>query len=323
MTEVASMGVFCDFCHTISKTKGVGNLPAISEPGIVKRGPFDDFKSPFHKVQFSEVHTSAEFCGLCHNVSHPTSGLPIEQTYTEWLTGPYRDAGTPCQHCHMTPPNPPTAFTKNPGKACVMGPERDHWWTHEFVGGNAVVTELLGSKVHADHARNRLKAAAKLEIIPSDMPQRPGLFEFRVKVSNVGCGHYLPTGLTEMREMWLDVSVVDAEGNVLHHSGALDANGEIDPDAVIYHTVLGDANGNPTWKMWEAARVLNDYRIPPMGYRLERYSAYVSADAKLPLTVRAKLNYRSVAPHLVKMLLGDQAFEVPIIEMTQAELVTE
>ncbi|UCD57074.1 MAG: cytochrome c family protein [Candidatus Hydrogenedentota bacterium] len=323
LSEVASMGVFCDFCHTVSKTKGVGNVPAISEPGTVKRGPFEDSKSPFHRAEFSKLHTSPEFCGLCHNVSHPLSGLPIEQTYSEWLMGPYRSAGVPCQHCHMTPPDPPTAFTKNPGKACILGPEREHWWTHQFVGGNAFITDLLGSKAHSNHARNRLKSAAAVQIAPPPNVVMPGLLEFKVKVSNIGCGHYLPTGLTETREMWLDVSVTDADGKEVYRSGALDEHGEIDPDAVIYHTVVGDEDGRPTWKVWEAARVLYDYRIPPMGYRLEHYAAYVPADVKLPLTIHAILNYRSAPPHLVRILMGEEAVDVPIVEMTRAMALVE
>lgn len=325
LSEVAAEGVFCDFCHTVSESKGIGNLPAVSEPGDVKRGPFKDSESPFHEVEYSELHTSAEFCGLCHNVSHPLSGLPIERTYSEWLEGPYRAAGTICQDCHMTPPEPPTEFTKNPGKACIMGPEREHWWTHQFVGGNAVVTELFGSKMHADYARNRLKAAAKVEIIPPGSVTQPGLFEFQVKVNNVGCGHYLPTGLTEVREMWLDVSVVDkdGEGRELFRSGALDGDGEIDSDAVIYHTIIGDDSGKPTWKVWEATRVLNDYRIPPKGYRIERYAAYIPPEVELPLKIRATLNYRSASPHLVKLLLGDEAIEIPVIEMTSAEVAVK
>jgi hypothetical protein len=220
----------------------------------------------------------------------------------------------------MTPPDPPTAFTQNPGEACVLGPERDHWWTHQFVGGNAVVTELLGSKKHADYARKRLKAAAKVEIIaPEESALRPGLLQFKVKVSNVGCGHYLPTGLTEVREMWLDVSVTDASGKELYRSGALDEEGEIDADAVIYNTVLGDELGRPTWKVWAATQILSDHRIPPKGYRIERYAAYIPPDVEPPLKIRAALNYRSASPHLVKILLGDEAFEIPVIEMTTAE----
>ncbi len=325
LSEVAKRGVFCDFCHTVSGTKGIGNLPAISDPGDVKRGPFKDSESPFHETEFSDLHTTPEFCGLCHNVSHPVSGLPIERTYSEWLEGPYRAAGTTCQDCHMTPPDPPTAFTQNPGKPCIMGPKRDHWWTHQFAGGNAVVTEALGSKKHADYARNRLQAAAEVEIMLPGSITKPGLFEFQVMVSNVGCGHYLPTGLTEVREMWLDVSVVDksGEGREMFRSGALDEEGEISPGAVIYHTVIGEDSGKPTWKVWEATRILSDYRIPPKGFRVENYAAYIPPDAELPLMVRAKLNYRSASPHLVKLLLGDAAIDVPVIEMTSAEATAQ
>ncbi len=320
LSDIAAMGVFCDFCHTVTRSKGIGNLPAVSDPGSVKRGPFKDSESPFHDVEFSELHTSPEFCGMCHNVSHPISGLPIERTYSEWLYGPYFSEGVTCQDCHMTPPDPPTAFTPNPGEFCVLGPKRDHWWTHQFVGGNAVVTELLGSKKHAEYARNRLRAAATVEIIaPEESAPRPGLLQFKVKVSNVGCGHYLPTGLTEVREMWLDVSVTDGGGKELYRSGALDEAGEIGSDAVIYNTILGDEVGRPTWKVWAATQILSDYRIPPKGYRLERYAAYIPPDAEPPLKIRAALNYRSISPHLVKILLGDEAIEIPVIEMTTAE----
>lgn len=319
LSEVATTGVSCDFCHTISDIKGVGNLPAISTPGDVKWGPFDDSKSPFHEAAFSERHTSTQFCGLCHNMSHPVNGLPIAGTYTEWLMSPYQAAGTTCQDCHMTPPDPPTAFTANPGKVAAGGKERKHRWTHQFVGGNAMVPELLDSKMHADLARNRLKAAAEVEITSPAAMAAPGLLEFKVKVSNVGGGHSLPTGLTEMREMWLDVSVTEAQGNEFYRSGALGEDGEIDPGAVIYRTVIADESGNPTWKFWEATRVLNDYRIPPKGYRVERYAAYVPPEAHLPLTIRATLNYRSVSPHVVKELLPDQDVSIPIIEMKRAE----
>ncbi|MGB6367626.1 MAG: multiheme c-type cytochrome, partial [Thermoanaerobaculia bacterium] len=323
LSPVAASGVSCDFCHTVSKTRGVGNLPATSEPGNVKWGPFTDSKSPFHDVQFSDTHTSARFCGLCHNMSHPMNGLQIVGTYTEWLTGPYRAAGVTCQDCHMTPPDPPTAFTPNPGVAALNGPKREHRWTHQFVGGNVMVAELLGAQLQADYARKRLEAAAEVEILPPATVSRPGLLEFAVKVRNVGAGHYLPTGMTEMRQMWLDVRVVDANGTEIYSSGAVDDAGEIEPNAAIFRTVLGDESGNPTWRMWEATHILYDHRIPPKGYRVERYAAYVPPDTGLPLTVRATLRYRSVSPQLAKELLADEAPPIPVIDMRQAAITVE
>ncbi|MGB6847816.1 MAG: cytochrome c family protein, partial [Thermoanaerobaculia bacterium] len=174
-----------------------------------------------------------------------------------------------------------------------------------------------------DYARKRLEAAAEVEILPPATVSRPGLLEFAVKVRNVGAGHYLPTGMTEMRQMWLDVRVVDANGTEIYSSGAVDDAGEIEPNAAIFRTVLGDESGNPTWRMWEATHILYDHRIPPKGYRVERYAAYVPPDTGLPLTVRATLRYRSVSPQLAKELLADEAPPIPVIDMRQAAITVE
>ncbi len=44
----------------------------------------------------------------------------------------------------------------------------------------------------------------------------------------MGAGHRIPTGVTEDREMWLELTVNDSEGRILYHSGALDSEGKID-----------------------------------------------------------------------------------------------
>ena len=134
-----------------------------------------------------------------------------------------------------------TARPDNPGKACDMGPDRDHIWTHYFVGANAVVTKLLGSEMHAKMAVERLQNAADLELIRSESYSKNELSRLKVKVINSGAGHYLPTGLTEVRQMWLYVKITDAEGKVLLQSGAVDEGGNIDEHAVLFNTVLGNA----------------------------------------------------------------------------------
>ena len=197
-------------------------------------GPFKDSDSPYHPTKYSELHTKSDFCGLCHNVSHAGNHMPIEQTYNEWKNSPY-NTGKPettvhCQDCHMRqkPGIPSTGKTKrpdNPGKACDMGPDREHIWTHYFVGGNAIVTKLLGSEMHAQMAVERLQNAADLELIKDSSYRKNALSRIRVKVINSGAGHYLPTGLTEVRQMWLDVKITDAKGKILLRSGGLDEKG--------------------------------------------------------------------------------------------------
>jgi hypothetical protein len=328
--ELPAQGIFCNWCHNINEVKHLGDAGYEVEPGggeddpSTMLGPFRDSASDFHPTKYSELHTRSEFCGLCHNVSHAENKLPIEATYDEWKNSPYNTGDTEtsvmCQDCHMRqrPGVPSTGKTErpdNPGRACDDGPKREHIWTHYFVGGNAVVTKLLGSEVHAQMAVERLQHAADVEIISEGPYRKDELSIIKVKVINSGAGHYLPTGLTEVRQMWLDVIVTDAGGRELMHSGGLDKDRRIDTNAVIYKTVLGNEKGEPVLNVAKADRVLFDYRIPPKGYVMERYAFFIPDDAVSPLNLRATLKYRSASQELANMLLGDDAPEMPVIDM--------
>lgn len=314
ISENSKDGVQCDFCHTVTESTGIGNASFVFKPSDTKRGPFEDAVSPFHKTEFSQLLTTSEFCGMCHDVNHPINGVALEATYTEWKDSPYAEQGIQCQDCHMTPG--PSVNKPNPGQAATMGPQRPHIWTHQFVGGNA--TELTDAS-HQQMATERLKSAASLaiEAAPGAVPGSP--MQFQVNITNKGAGHYLPTGLTEVREMWLEVSVSDAAGNVLFESGLLDDHGNLDPEAVIYNTTFEDADGNITHLPWEAEKVYSDMRIPPMGTIGQNFTVTLPGDAMMPLSISAKLNYRTAPQSVVDELLEDEAFEVPIIEMTTAQ----
>ena len=87
---LAEQGVSCDICHTITKTNFLetamlehGNASFQIEPtgpGGRKRGPFTDAVSPYHKTEYSELHTKSDFCGNCHQIFAPLSGFPVERT---------------------------------------------------------------------------------------------------------------------------------------------------------------------------------------------------------------------------------------------------
>jgi len=330
LAPLPAQGIFCNWCHNINEVKHIGDAAyevapggGLAEPSTML-GPFKDSETPFHPSKYSELHTKSEFCGLCHNVSHVANNLPLETTYDEWKESPY-NSGNPettvnCQDCHMRqrPGIPATGKTErpdNPGKAAFDGPDRKHIWTHYFVGGNAIVTKLLGSEVNAGMAIERLKNAADLEIIKegSYSTGQPALI--KVKVINSGAGHYLPTGVTEIREMWLTLKVKDASGKIIFSSGDLDKEGNLDKDAVLYNTQLGDKEGKPTINVALADRVLHDYRIPPKGHRIENFSFDIPPGAKSPLEIETTLKYRSISPALAKKLMGDNSPEIPIIDM--------
>jgi hypothetical protein len=334
LAELPAQGIFCNWCHNINEVKHLGDAGYEVAPGggeddpSTMLGPFRDAESPYHPTAYSELHTRSEFCGLCHNVSHAANNLPIEQTYNEWKNSPY-NTGDPettvnCQDCHMRqrPGVPATGKTKrpdNPGFACDSGPERPHLWTHYFVGGNSVVTKLLGSDLHAKMAIERLQHAADLELIKSGPYKKETLSQIKIKVINSGAGHYLPTGLTEVRQMWLDLKITDSVGRVLFSSGHLDRKGNIDRNAVVFHTKLGNEHGEPVVNVALADRILYDHRVPPKGFQIERFAFLIPDSAVPPINIKATLKYRSASQALANILLGKDAPKIPAIDMAVIE----
>ncbi|MDG6026088.1 MAG: cytochrome c554 family protein [Candidatus Brocadia sp.] len=330
-------GVICDFCHSVKATSGIGNAPYILSPGNAaameggtKYGPFDDCPETIHQSKYSELHTRSEFCGGCHDVSHAGNAILIEQTYTEWEQSPY-NTGDPktsvhCQDCHMRqrPGYPSTGSTERPDNPGFASPEimggkkRPHIWTHYFVGGSTNPVSLpAGSDINKQLAIDRLKNAATLEVSLASENKKDDVLKFGVIIKNTGAGHYLPTGLTELRQMWLSVSVTDAEGRHLYQSGMVDEKGVIDPSTTLYHTVFGDKDGKPTLHVWSATQILSDNRVPPKGQKEESFTCLIPKDAKSPLKITAVLNYRSAPQEVVDALLGEKSVKFSIVDMAE------
>jgi len=332
LASLPAQGIFCNWCHNINEVKHIGDAAYEVAPGdgedepSTMLGPLKDASSDYHPVKYSELHTRSEFCGLCHNVSHATNNLPFEQTYDEWKNGPY-NTGNPattvhCQDCHMRqkPGVPATGKTDrpdNPGKAADDGPLREHINTHYFVGANALITQRDKNGIHAKMAVERLKNAADLKLIKSDAYQKSDLAQIRVKVINSGAGHYLPTGITEIRQMWLDIRITDKNGKAVFRSGDLDAQGNIDKSAVQFTTQLGNNKGEHVTNVALADRILYDHRVPPKGYVVEKYAFRIPPDAVSPLNVEATLKYRSASQSFANLLLGERAVKIPVIDMVQ------
>lgn len=310
-SNIAKKGIFCDFCHSIEKITGVGNALFEAETASSKkRGPYKDSSSPHHLTEYSEIHTKAEFCGSCHDVYHPTNKLPVVQTYTEWKESPYPEKGIVCQDCHMTPG--PQITKPNPGVVATGGPKREHYWTHSVVGANTFMSKYLGNHDIANQAVQRLKSAATIEV--KDVKKNGNQVALSIKVSNVGAGHKLPTGLTEMRHIWIEITVINSAGKTIYQSGKLNKQGVLPDNTRIFRTVLGDAQGKPTFKFWEAEKILTDNRIAPKKSVTEIYEFSIPSGSKGPYTAKTKLLYRSAYQRVINGLFKDSP-EVPVIEM--------
>ncbi len=310
-------GVDCESCHNMSGRTGIDNgayqLSLQKNQRPIKLGPRADAVSPFHDTAYSEFHTRSDFCGTCHNVTHPFNNVPIERTYDEWLESSYAKEGIDCQSCHMK---------TYEGKAAIMGPERPNVVSHAFTGGNSTVLSHLGSEYAADMARKFLQSAAEIEFYKfSGELKTGGNNRITVKVKNVGAGHKLPTGFPEGREIWVDFSITDRFGSEVYRLGKIQ-NGKTEPNTRNFKVHLGDKNGDEVdIAVWDVTHIISDNRILPKGYGLAEFDVYLPKETEGPFTLNATLNYWAFPQALVDYLLGEGAMKVDVVKMTEINMV--
>ena len=271
----AAEGVTCMFCHQVVGDTGAhGNTSQLVVTDLTRRAQIEKPVAP-HPAMLSSFSRTSAFCGACHEVVN-ASGLRIDSTYSEWAGSSYAKNGVQCQDCHMSAvPGVPGPSTQ---RAAPFGPPRPGMYQMSFVGANV-------GQGPADASRAMLRSAATVRI---DMPEviAPGrTASATVTITNTGAGHDLPTGLTEERQMWLEVFSEDIDGT----STKL---GE-----VRFGTVFQDALGRHPAEIWDATSIYSDRRIPPGGSATSVYSFKMPADAQQE-TVVAALYYRSLSDAL-------------------------
>lgn len=288
----AADAIGCSFCHQIT---GIGDEVANTSQLLtldgVRRAQLKDPQAP-HPAAFSEFHSSAELCGGCHNVNHPVNGMHLEATYSEWKASPYAAEGVTCQDCHMS--EGAGVVGPSTGQAAMGGPQRDNIYRMSFVGANVELSDSAAAEA-------MLKSAATVEIEAPEIVPTGEEASATVTVTNVGAGHYLPTGLTEVREMWLEVVFEDAEGAKTPLAERR------------FGTILQDDEGNFPAELWAATSIKSDDRIPPRESVSEPFSVALPEGADKG-TVTAALYYRSVGDDLAQKA----GVKNPVTTMAQA-----
>jgi hypothetical protein len=306
LPDVVLEGVTCDGCHKVSGMERLFNSGHVYDPDGPMRSTIEDpVASPAHASEYSPLHGTAEFCAGCHDVIE-MSGVELERPYEEWLESPAGEAGRPCQSCHM-----PT-YT---GRAAPGAPERE-LHSHRFVGVDVPLTDGFGSPEDVETVRTEVVAllgtAAGLELSVAPEVIAGQQLDLVVTIENRIDAHNLPTGSTFIRQVWLEVVVTDAAGEVIYETGTLDDNGdlrdvfsEIDPfgddDLIVLGSSLVDADGQPVIFPWRAAEhVLR--AIPPLLSRTATLFVPTAPTTTGPLTVATRLRFRTHPPYLLRRL---------------------
>src|SRR5262249_41310818 len=88
-----------------------------------------------------------------------------------------------------------------------------------------------------------------------------------VKVKNTGVGHSFPTGVTDIREPWVEVQAIDANGQVVARFGGPDAANLIPESAARLGMDIAKSDGTVLFlhELSETTRIPFDRRVPANG----------------------------------------------------------
>lgn len=248
-------GVSCDFCHRIKNVNLTSNSPFSITTDNTKFGPFKNRKSPAHKTSYSPLHQSSMLCAGCHEYRN-SKGVHILSTFSEWKESYYAINNIHCQECHM-----PAIRGKIVSEKVKAVPE-ETINLHEVSGG---------------HSIDQLKKALKVEI--ADVQRDRDNLIVRVRLSNVGSGHKVPTGIPTRKlilafEAKTPKSIIYREERTYQKILVNSKNEIIEHDADVFLT---------------SEKIFSDNRISPKEERIETFT--FSAPDREKINLSAKLYY--------------------------------
>jgi tetratricopeptide (TPR) repeat protein len=131
-----------------------------------------------------------------------------------------------------------------------------------------------------------------------------------VVVRTRAIGHFFPGGTVDAFDVWLELEGKDADGKVVFWSGQVDDNGKgpVEKGAHFYRSYQLDEEGNPINKRnaWQTRSTLYVRLIPPGAADVAHYRVRIPKDARGPITLTAKLNYRKFSHYYTEFAFAGQ-----------------
>jgi hypothetical protein len=92
---------------------------------------------------------------------------------------------------------------------------------HSFVGADYPLDDRAARDALRPARQALLNRAGSLKLVPDSLVSTGNSLHFAIEVSNTGTGHNLPGGFAFVRQMWLEVTLLDGAGRSIASSGAL------------------------------------------------------------------------------------------------------
>jgi hypothetical protein len=284
-------GVTCLGCHDVTReirAGGNGDLQAT-------RHDWTQSHAASAKASL-ETLKQPEFCGGCHTQFVPGSGLVAIGTLPEYRASPYSPS-TRCVDCHMPQMGTSGVFD------------------HRFPGGNVYLSNTFDAGDLTTAQLQNLTHVVSLGARRVD----GGVL---VTIANGGAAHGFPTGVTDIREPWVEVQAFDGGGHMVgEYGGPGGRPGSTDllpPNAARLGTDIAQADGTILLRheLSLATRVPFDVRVPSG----ESQTLFVPVAAPLPpgtARLDAVLYYRNVRTTYFRDATGQSNGAAPTSEMAR------
>jgi cytochrome c554/c'-like protein len=312
------------------------------------------------------LYKTAEFCAACHKqyvdleVNVDIGRVQGQNQYDSWRNSRWFHEDDPaatiqCRECHM-----PLQASEDPARGDVTDPYRhaddDMHRSHRTLASNQYIPLLQGLEGAEEHVR-LTEAWMRGEIEIPEIADRwtdgpvvrmslgvpesvqPGdEVPVRVFLTNNKTGHDFPTGPLDMIESWVELTVTDAAGREVFHTGGLDEDARVDESPVVFRADGYDREGelidrHNLWDLVGASykRVIypgmsdtvqitfqcpslargrvspRDERTGAPGQRTDVFALAAPAEIVGPLTVSATLWYRKANPDFLDRVYGYEA----------------
>jgi hypothetical protein len=231
-------GISCTVCHQWNGSPetasgGLSRFQNGLRPGHTYFGAIGNpVGNAFHSSEATASFKAPEqLCRNCHSVEYDKNGdgqlhrgtdLVLQTLFEEWQDYKQSGGSASCVSCHM----PLLSETRAAEHAAVPF-EQDHdaparkVHDHSFVAADYPLDDAAARDALRPARQALLTRAASLSVVDGSLKLAPDSLSFAIEVGNVGTGHNLPGGFAFVRQMWLELAVLDEAGRVIAVSGQL------------------------------------------------------------------------------------------------------
>ncbi len=347
-------GLTCMTCHSIQKLQAnsgngsyVMGVPAVmvDEKGEPIPGKVPDSEIMAHperhaKAVMKDFYHTAEFCGACHkaNLPNPLNDYKFIRAFTvydEWQNSKFSKQNPltfysadyrSCQDCHMM---------RMPASASEYGAKKGTFASHRWAAGNTAVPFYYGYKEQLQKTIEFLQSGMYLNIdlfaikdmadgkMDAPLGSAPYYLhsgetvQMFVVIQNKNIAHSLVPEVRDLYEPWVEFEVKDADSKEIYHSGFLKSDGSLDERAHSFTNRPVDSQGEfvDNHKVWTIHSVAYDNTIQSGRSVLVRYQFRIPADAKGPLTITTRVNYRHFRQSYLNNVFGKEHPAYPAVTL--------